>query len=181
MSAASAAFEKLAEYFARCREQARDLPSRQDVVRYWSGIGFVLDGVHYVAPLEEVSEILSVPAYTHVPGVLSWMKGVANVRGRLMTVMDLTGFLDKTTALQERRRRLLVMDQGELYTGLVVDEVLGMQHFPEEGFVEEAPELDQAVKPYTRGAYKRNDGYWPVFSLYQLAEDPKFLQGARTG
>ena len=181
MSAVSAAFEKLAEYYGRCRHQARDLPSQQDLVRYWSGIGFVLDEVRYVAPLEEVSEILSVPSYTRVPGVLNWMKGVANVRGRLMTVMDLTGFLEKTTSLNESRRRVLVMDQGELYTGLVVDEVLGMQHFPEENYVDEPPELDPVVRPYTRGAYKRAEGYWPVFSLFQLAEDPRFLQVARTG
>ena len=181
MSSVSAAFEKLADFYARCRQHARELPSKQDVVRYWSGIGFALDGVRYVAPLEEVSEILSVPGYTRVPGVMSWVKGVANVRGRLMTVMDLTGFLEKTTALKERRRRLLVMDQGEIYTGMVVDEVLGMQHFPEESFTSEVPDLDPAVAPYTEGAFSRADGSWPVFSLFRLAEDPKFLQVARTG
>ncbi|KAF0810933.1 type IV pili signal transduction protein PilI [Alcanivorax sp. S71-1-4] len=181
MSAASAAYIKLAEYYVRCREKAAALPSQQDLVQYWSGIGFTLDGVRYVAPLDEVSEILKVPPYTRVPGVLNWMKGVANVRGRLMTVMDLTGFLDKPSALQERRRRLLVIDEGELYTGLTVDDVLGMQHFPVDGYVSEAPALDDAVRPYTLGAYQRDNEYWPVLSLFRLADDPRFLQVARTG
>lgn len=92
---ASAAYIQLADYNRRCREQAKDLPMQQDAVSYWSGVGFVLDGKKYVAPLDEVSEILSVPAYTRIPGARSWMKGVANVRGRLMTVMDLSGFLEK--------------------------------------------------------------------------------------
>ena len=181
MSAASAAYIKLAEYYLRCRDKAAELPSKQDLVRYWSGIGFILDGVRYVAPLDEVSEILKLPPYTRVPGVLSWMKGVANVRGRLMTVMDLTGFLDKISTLQERRRRLLVIDEGDLYTGLAVDEVLGMQHFPVDGFMAEPPAADDAVTPYTRGAYMRDGELWAVFSLFQLADDPRFLQVARTG
>lgn len=181
MSAASAAYIKLAEYYARCRDKAAELPLQEDLVQYWSGIGFTLDGVRYVAPLDEVSEILKVPAYTRVPGVLSWMKGVANVRGRLMTVMDLTGFLNKSPTMQERRRRLLVIDEGDLYTGLTVDEVLGMQHFPVDGYLEEAPELDDAVRPYARGAYQRDDECWAVLSLYRLADDPRFLQVASTG
>ncbi|WP_111657899.1 chemotaxis protein CheW [Isoalcanivorax indicus] len=181
MSAASAAYIKLAEYYVRCREKAAELPSKEDLVSYWSGIGFMLDGVRYVAPLDEVSEILKVPPYTRVPGVLSWMKGVANVRGRLMTVMDLTGFLNKATTLQERRRRLLVIDEGELYTGLAVDDVLGMQHFPVDGFSAGTAEADEAVAPYIRGSYTRDDGHWAVFSLFQLADDPRFLQVARTG
>ncbi len=107
---ASAAYIQLADYNRRCREQAKDLPMQQDAVSYWSGVGFVMDGKKYVAPLDEVSEILSVPAYTRIPGARSWMKGVANVRGRLMTVMDLSGFLEKNSPVQEKRRRLLVLD-----------------------------------------------------------------------
>ena len=56
---ASSAYIKLAEYNQRCREQANDLPMQQDAVSYWSGVGFVLDGKKFVAPLDEVSEILS--------------------------------------------------------------------------------------------------------------------------
>jgi twitching motility protein PilI len=178
---ASAAYIQLADYNRRCREQAKDLPMQQDAVSYWSGVGFVMDGKKYVAPLDEVSEILSVPAYTRIPGARSWMKGVANVRGRLMTVMDLSGFLEKSSPVQEKRRRLLVLDQDDLYTGMAVDEVLGMQHFPIDEFVESLPVSDTSVTNFVRGAYRREGEYWSVFSLTRLAEDPRFMQVARTG
>lgn len=179
MSAASAAYTRLVDYMNRCREHAHNLPMQEDLVQYWSGIGFTLGEVKYVAPLDQVSEILTVPDYTRVPGVLDWMKGVANVRGRLMTVMDLIGFLNKTPALKEKARRLLVLDEGEIYTGLVVDEVLGMQHFQVDGFVSEPRNLDEAVAPYIEGAYERDGEQWPVFSLFRLADDPQFLQVTR--
>lgn len=181
MSTASEAYSILADYFQRCRNTALELPQRQDVVQYWSGIGFLLDGRRYVAPLEQVSEILTVPSYTRVPGVESWMKGVANVRGRLMAVMDLTGFLEKRTELKEARRRLLVLDHGELYTGMTVDDVYGMQHFDAEAYESEPGDVDDAVRPYITGAYQRDGDSWQVFSIELLAEDPRFLQVARTG
>lgn len=180
-TAASAAFIKLADYFVRCRQQAAKLPMQVDAVRYWSGVGFTLNGRRFLAPLDEVSEILSVPPYTRVPGVLGWMKGVANVRGRLMTVMDLSRFLGKASDLQEKRRRLLVLDQDDLYTGLIVDEVLGMQHFPEDDHVADPPAEDlNEVQAYLGGGYQRDGEYWSVFSLTRLAQDPRFMLAART-
>jgi|TARA_R110002073_G_scaffold68403_1_gene169969 twitching motility protein PilI len=181
VSAASAAYIKLAEYLTRFRTTALELPSRQDVVQYWSGIGFMLDGRVYVAPLEQVSEILMSTPYTRLPGVHHWMKGVANVRGRLMAVMDLAGFLDKKTSLQEKRRRHLVIDHGELYTGLTVDEVYGMQHFAVDTFTDQPEGVDDAARPFVEGAYMRDGEQWLVFNLMQLATDPRFLQVARAG
>ena len=181
MSEVSTAYRKLIEISERSRQFAKGLPEQQQARAIWSGVGFTLNQRRYVAPMDEVSEILSVPAYTRVPGVLNWMKGVANVRGRLMTVMDLSRFLGKTSELQEKRRRLLVLDQDDLYTGVIVDEVLGMQHFPIEAYQEQSPLAEQDVGPYLRGGYQRDGEFWSVFSLSRLAQDPRFMQAARTG
>ncbi len=181
MSDAAAVYLKLVALQRLCRERAAGLPQQADIVEYWSGIGFTMDGVRYVAPVPEVSEILYVPRYTRVPGVLGWMKGIANVRGRLLPIMDLIGYFNRKSSLQEKRRRLLVLDYGDLYSGLVVDDVMGMQHFPVDSFQGESGERDPAIAPYTDGAYTREDGTWIVFSLHRLGEDPRFLQVARTG
>lgn len=181
MSEANAAFLKLAELQRRCRERASGLPQQADIVEYWSGIGFTMDGLKYVSPIPEVSEILPVPRYTRVPGVLGWMKGIANVRGRLLPIMDLIGYFNRKSPLQEKRRRLLVLDHGDVYSGLVVDDVMGMQHFPVDSYSPESGEPDENIAPYTDGAYTREDGRWIVFSPVRLAQDPKFMQVARTG
>lgn len=181
MADASAVFLKLVALQRLCRERATGLPQQAEVVEYWSGIGFTMDGVKYVSPIAEVSEILPVPRYTRVPGVLSWVKGVANVRGRLLPIMDLIGYFNRKSSLHEKRRRLLVLDHGDLYSGLVVDEVMGMQHFPTDGYELDSGEQDAAIAPYTDGAYTREDGKWIVFSPFRLADDPQFMQVARTG
>jgi len=128
--------------------------------------------------MDEVSEILSVPRYTQVPGVKSWVKGIANVRGRLMPVMDLLGFLNRPSALQLKRRRLLALERGELYSGLVVDEVLGMQHVPQDTFTTMVPGEYAETRPYLKGGFATEKGFWAVFSLYELARDPRFLNVA---
>ncbi|MFZ5724336.1 MAG: chemotaxis protein CheW [Pseudomonadota bacterium] len=181
MGDAASVYLKLVGLQRLCRERAAGMPQQADIVEYWSGIGFTMDGIRYVAPIPEVSEILHVPRYTRVPGVLGWMKGIANVRGRLLPIMDLIGYFNRKSSLQEKRRRLLVLDHGDLYSGLVVDDVMGMQHFPVDTYKSESGERDPVIAPYTDGSYTREDGAWIVFSLHRLAEDPRFMQVARTG
>lgn len=174
---AAKGFIKLLEYSERARQRALGLPSQGEVIEYWSGIGFTLLGQRYVATMGEVAEVLSVPRYTSVPGVKPWMKGLANVRGRLLPVMDLLVFFNHRSGLSEQRRRVLVVDQNDIFSGLVVDEVLGMQHFPVFDYQEETQsDVVAELRPYLQGAFLHNGQYWNVFSLTQLLEDPRFLQ-----
>jgi twitching motility protein PilI len=178
MSEVSRAFIKLAEIADLSRQHAKGLPAQEEARAIWSGVGFTLNGRRYVTSMDEVSEILSVPRYTQVPGVKTWVKGIANVRGRLMPVMDLLGFLNRPSALQLKRRRVLAVERGELYSGLVVDEVLGMQHIPQDTFTLEIPEEYAETRAYLKGGFASDKGFFAMFSLYELARDPRFLNVA---
>ena len=175
---AAKGFIKLLEIAERSRQRTLGLPLDGKAVEYWSGIGFTLDGQYFLAAMGEVSEVLAVPRYTHVPGVKTWMKGIANVRGRLLPVMDMLGYFNRVSSLQEHRRRLLVIDQGDIFSGLVVDEVLGMQHFPVQNYSSEVAGVHRELQPFVQGAFWREETEWAVFSLARLVEDPGFLQAA---
>lgn len=175
---AAKGFIKLLEIAERSRQRTVGLPLDGQAVEHWSGIGFTMGGRYYLAAMGEVSEVLAVPRYTHVPGVKSWMKGIANVRGRLLPIMDMLGYFNHVSELQEHRRRLLVIDQGDIFSGLVVDEVLGMQHFPVQDYQPEAVQVPAELRPFTQGAFRRDDIEWVIFSLARLVEDPQFLQAA---
>lgn len=178
MSEVSKAYLKLLEISERSRQFAQGLPEQEQARSIWSGVGFTLNQRRYVAPMDEVSEILTVPRYTQVPGVKSWVKGIANVRGRLMPVMDLMAFLENPSQLQLKRRRLMALERGELYSGLVVDEVLGMQHIAKDQYTQEVPAEYADTLPYLKGGFNTDKGYWAWFSLYELARDPRFLNVA---
>lgn len=175
---AAKGFIKLLEIAERSKQRTLGLPADGQAVEYWSGIGFTLDGQFFLAAMGEVSEVLAVPRYTHVPGVKAWMKGIANVRGRLLPIMDMLGYFNRASRLQEHRRRLLVIDQGDIFSGVVVDEILGMQHFPVQDYVPEAAHIDAELRPFVQGAFRRGDTDWAIFSLARLVEDPQFLQAS---
>ncbi|MBI43238.1 chemotaxis protein CheW [Marinobacter lutaoensis] len=180
MSAQAAPFAVLTDIAQRSRSMAAGLPEQQEVVELWNGIGFVLSGQRYVAPMGEVTEILHVPRFTRVPGVRSFLLGAANVRGRLLPLVDLASFFEiPRSSRSQRERRVLVVEQGEIFSGLVVDSVLGMQYFAADSFRETPDGVPDTVRPFVTGGYERNEEVWNVFSAADLVTDERFLDVAQ--
>lgn len=180
MSAQADPFAVLMDIAQRSRSMAAGLPEQEEADELWSGVGFILAGQHYVAPMGEVVEILHVPRFTHVPGVRSFMLGAANVRGRLLPLIDLAHFFDlPRSARSPRERRVLVVEQGDVFSGLVVDSVAGMQYFAVDSFVASPQSIPASVQPFTQGGYERNEEVWKVFSSAELIGDERFLDVAQ--
>jgi twitching motility protein PilI len=170
-------FQTLMQIDRRCREMAAGLPAQEEKVQTWSGIGFRMGERFFVAPMGEIGEVLHEPRITLLPGVKPWVKGVANVRGRLLPVMDLCGFFGGELSPLRKQRRVLVVDHQEIFAGLTVDEVYGMQHFPVDTFSESPPPLESAIAPFIVGVFLREQP-WLVFSPHALALNHEFVDVA---
>ena len=156
------------------RQAAPGLPEQVKAAPLWSGLGFRLDERLFVTPLNQVSEILPCPVVTPVPGVKHWLKGIANVRGNLLTIIDLPEHFGKSPVRLDDKSRLLVMNVPGLNTALLVNEVLGLRHFDEEQEKQDISAVDDAVFAHLRGAFLRDNVLWRVFDMQSLAESPTF-------
>lgn len=169
-------FSILTDIAQRSKAYSRGLPAQEEVVELWSGIGFTLAGQKYVAPMGEVVEILHLPRFTQVPGVKHWVYGVSNVRGRLLPILDLGLFFSMTqSGVSLREKRVLVIEQGEIFSGLVVDSVLGVQYFAVDSYRNYADNVTQTLAGFIHGSYIKNEEEWKVFSTVTLAQDERFL------
>ena len=174
-------FEYLATLSLDIKKTNPSLPSQEAVQANWSGIGFSILGQRLIAPLGEVVEMLTMPEVTRLPGVQPWVMGVSNVRGRLLPMFDLEAFFGGSLSANKLRHRVLVLEMGELYAGLVVSDVYGMYHFSEEvnldaGNVEDAEHLT----PYSQGSYEHGGVDWLTFSPFTLVRDPRFFNAANS-
>ncbi|WP_433737622.1 chemotaxis protein CheW [Pseudomonas putida] len=178
MTESLTAFELLLQIDQRCRLLAADLPSQPIRQDNWSGIGFRLGEHWYVAPMSEVSEVLHEPRFTQVPGVKAWVKGVANLRGRLLPIMDLGAFFagkepGHELSAPRKQRRVLVVEHQEVFAGLMVDEVFGLQHFAQDS-QQPAGMLEGPMAPFIQGRFEREQS-WQVFSPFALAQSQGFM------
>lgn len=162
----------------RSRQFSSDLPKQEVALQYWEGVLFVTSGVHAIAPLSDVKEILNYPpAVTSVPGTKNWVLGVANIRGNLLPLIDLQRYLGGEPTEIGRRSRVLVINHQGLYGGLLVGDVQGIRHLTDEQDAP-VPELPETTRRYIQRAYKVEGQVWPVFSMGMLAESSDFRMAA---
>ncbi len=101
-----------------------------------------LAGASYGVPVAAVREIVRLPAVTRVPGLPAFVAGLANVRGRVLAVIDLRPLLRLDAP---RGGRLVILDGtgqaaagtggagGRAIVGLVVDAALNLVQLPSSG------------------------------------------------
>lgn len=154
------------------------LPEEEKFAQLWSGVGFRIGDMHLVAPLDQITEVLHFPEFAHVPGTRNWLKGVANIRGSLITIVDLPQFFGKKPVKIDEDSRLLVMNAKDLHTALLVDEVFGLRHFDEDLERQELAGIDDPASAYLSGAFLKDDVLWGVFDMKALAASANFLQVA---
>lgn len=150
-----------------------------DTDREWVGVAWRMAGESYLVAREETREVLPYPPQlTRVPGAKNWVKGLANVRGTLLPVIDLRQYLGSGATPLTRNTRVLVVNHRDVPAGLMVDEVLGFRRFTDGEFGGDAPPTIVRCERYVAGAFRRGSESWPVLSLRMLVENPGFLDAA---
>ncbi len=167
------AFSMLAGMAEKSRATAVALPEVESAQTHSTGLGFNLLGQRFVTSMEDVSELMRVPQVTRIPGVTNFVIGVSNVRGRLMTVIDLALFFGQASSLPRAQRRVLAIEDEENLLGFMIDDSFGMQHFPSDAFSEKAEEVPEMFTSFVQGSYHIAGVVWPVLSLASLSGDPR--------
>lgn len=105
---------------ARLREAASEAVST-------SRLGLQSGGRHWLLKLDDAGEIIPVPELTPVPLTKSWFLGLVNVRGVLVSVVDLSLFAGSAPTMRTPEARIvLAADRWQARAGLLVDRMLGL-------------------------------------------------------
>ncbi|MBZ0223762.1 MAG: purine-binding chemotaxis protein CheW [Dokdonella sp.] len=171
-------YEILAAYEARSLAHVAGAPEQVEAAGLWRGIGYRIGDRHFVSPIGEVNEILTLTPLTGVPGAKSWLLGIANVRGNLVPVVDLRDFILGGRSPSSDSTRILIVRQVGGSIGLLVDEVLGQRSFGENQLVEASGESDDRYAPYVGESVQLGDVQWGLFSMAALVRSAQFQQAA---
>ncbi len=169
-------FEILRKLDARCRNNSSGLPVAKAVVDDWIGIGFAIQDIPLIAKMDDVSEILPPPPTIRVPGVTHWVKGLANIRGNLMPVLDMNGFLYGQPTDIRKESRILIINKLGVVAGLLVDEVYGLRRFKPEEHRKEIKQDAGSIGDYLAGTFVDQVRSWNVFSVEKLTRAESFLR-----
>lgn len=111
---------------------------------------FELGGSVYGCPLEHAAEVQRIPAVTRLPNMPSWLTGVANLRGEVVSIVDLRAFFDLPADAADPHRRLLILRSltEEIRVGVIIDKLIGLRN---QGELHAAHRPSDAIAAYLEG------------------------------
>lgn len=172
------AFAKLLEYARRAETFTPGAGGGGNVSEEWSGITFRLAEERLACNINRIQEILPPPPATPVPGAKPWILGLANVRGTLMTVVDLCWFLTGNPTTVSARSRILATSLQKAPLGLLIDEVFGQRHFLSSDAGDADLDERSSLRPVITHTHHVGSEAWHELNLDRLFRIPEFLNGA---
>jgi purine-binding chemotaxis protein CheW len=111
----------------------------------------------YAVPIEQVREIRAVEKITKVPHSEPHVKGIMNLRGLIIPVIDVKEKLGLDSAnINSSKQRILVAEVNNSLTGLLVDEVDQVMRIQTKD-IEPAPQGALESRNYVKGVAKINE------------------------
>lgn len=172
-------FDLLCELERRSKAALAGVLGADVDVEEWVGIAFRLADEQFIVARDNISEVLMVPSpVARVPGAKPWVRGLANVRGHLLPIIDLKLFLGAGRITEQRDARVLVIKGADFSAGLIVDEVFGFRRFLETERTDKVPQTLVQCNQYLEGAYERGPENWLIFSVERLGKSDEFQRAA---
>ncbi len=97
---------------------------------------FSLDKESYGIDIKHVTEIIGIQDITEIPELPKYVKGIINLRGKIIPVMDIRLRFKKEAREYNDRTCVIVVDIKDISIGLVVDSVSEVLTIPEQDIVE---------------------------------------------
>lgn len=132
---------------------------------------FTIDEEKYGIEIKYVIEIIGIQTITKVPELDDYIKGIINLRGKIIPVMDVRIRFKKPIRIYDDRTCIVVVDVGELTVGLIVDRVSEVINISEEQVVSPPETSKNAKNKYINGIGKIGEDVRLLIDCNKLLND----------
>jgi purine-binding chemotaxis protein CheW len=119
-------------------------------------VGFRVGRETFGVPIDLVHEIVRVPVITAVPDAPDYIEGVINLRGKIVSVIDLRKRFGEKQVQADRKNRVMVVEVEKKMVGLIVDSASEVLKVPPSE-IEDPPNIfEEGELNYVTGVGKLN-------------------------
>ena len=117
-------------------------------------VSFTVGRESYGVHIEKVQEIIRMTEITHLPQTENYIKGIINLRGNIIPIIDMRMKFNMETRDYSELTRVIVVNMNEKLVGIVVDSVSKVLELPEKE-IEDPPDIVHGLsKEYIDGIGK---------------------------
>jgi twitching motility protein PilI len=145
--------EKLRDFSSQLAERLKSAPAATGASLR---LAVRIDTKAYLVEMESAGEIVPLGDVAPVPWTKPWYRGLTNVRGRLVGVIDLPHFSGDTPLTAEQGQQLLVIaDALKSSAALIITRAFGLRNLKD---LERLETVSDGARPWEVARYRDSDG-----------------------
>jgi purine-binding chemotaxis protein CheW len=127
-------------------------------------------------PLNCALEIGEKPDITPLPNIPDWILGISNIRGEIVSMVDLFRFLRFLAPYQTNAQRFIVVQNQHIKIGIIVDQILGMISISgPETEIQKSPYVDGDIAVFTRGVIPYEKKSINIIDIEKMLSSPRMM------
>lgn len=138
-------------------------------------VTMMVDQQLFGIPILKVQDIVEPDQITPVPLAPAAIAGVLNLRGRIVTVIDLRELLGAPSVEQARQMSVTVEHKGDLYT-LLVDSIGDVRSLPKRGFEKPPVTLDENMRRLSSGIFGLEETLLVVLDVDRILDEETIMK-----
>lgn len=128
---------------------------------------FQLADEEYAVDISQSKQIIMVSKITPVPNTPDYVRGVINLRGQIVPVIDLRKRFGITGTVE--KERIITIEFDDILIGILVDEIKEVLWYDVEKELESAPDIDSSIRQdYIKGVVKKGKRLIVLIDLEKL-------------
>lgn len=143
---------------------------QQEDTQHGRFLTFVLEKEVYAIEIRHVREIIGVLSITKLPDVPDYLKGIVNLRGKIVPVIDVRLLFKKEPVSYDEKTCIVVIDIGEICAGLIVDHVAEVLSIDDENIMPPPNNRSGIQSRFVSGIGNAQDGVKLVLNCEKLLQ-----------
>lgn len=127
---------------------------------------FPLENEIYALSVDVVTEIIGIQDITEVPELPEYVRGIINLRGQIVPVIDLRLKFEKVSKAYDDKTCIIVIEERDISLGLIVDAVAEVVDIPDAQMVDylQTEDANQFISAIVTAIV----GLFGIFSMYSI-------------
>ncbi|MGA1840468.1 MAG: chemotaxis protein CheW [bacterium] len=136
---------------SRALELARETEEKEKDETHLEVVEFLLANERYALELDFIREIYPLKEFTSLPCTPDFVLGIINIRGQILSIIDLKKFFGLPEKGFTDLDRILILRSKEKEFGILADEILGVRSIPISNIQPSLPTLSGIKDKYLKG------------------------------
>jgi purine-binding chemotaxis protein CheW len=143
--------EKAKVLKARARALAKEGVRVEEDESHLEVVEFMLAHERYALELTHIREVYPLKELTPLPGTPDFVLGIINVRGQILSIVDIKRFFDLPHKGLTNLNQVIILQSDKMEFGILADEILGTRSIPASDIQTSLPTLTGIRADYLKG------------------------------